>query len=272
MDKMYTKPDGTLRMGKIVMHSIVFLILLGVFLGSFGTIDAGYRGVRTRFGAVTGTIDSGLYFKLPLIEHVYTMNVQTQKEQVEAQAASSDLQNVSATVALNYSLMPDKAADVYKNIGVDYKSRIVDPAIQEAVKAATAKYTAEELITKRQIVRDNMRALLTARLENEHIVVTEVSIVNFDFSQSFNAAIEAKVTAEQTALAAKNKLEQVKFEAEQRVAQAKAEAEAIRIQAQAITQQGGAEYVNLKAVEKWDGKLPQYMLGGGATPFINLNK
>jgi regulator of protease activity HflC (stomatin/prohibitin superfamily) len=138
-----------------------------------------------------------------------------------------------------------------------------------AVKASTANYTAEELITKREVVRQTIQDSLTERLKQNYVDVTGVSIVDFNFSPSFNQAIEAKVTAEQNALAAKNKLEQVKYEAEQRVEQAKGEAEAIKIQTQAIQSQGGRDYVNLKAIEKWNGELPQQMMGG-AVPFVNI--
>lgn len=268
----YTDKEGNLNIGKVILHSILGVILLAVLFGSSGTISAGYKGVKTQFGAVKGVVDSGLYFKMPFIQKVVKMNVQTQKEQIDAEAASADLQNVKATVALNYNLYPDKVSELFNKIGNDYKSRIIDPAIQEAVKAATAKHTAEELITKRAEVRDEMKTLLTARLAPEFIQVSEVSIVNFDFSSSFNQAIEAKVTAEQNALAAKNKLEQVKYEADQRVASAEAEAKAIQIQAQAINSQGGADYVHLKAIEKWNGILPTQMIPGGTVPFINLSK
>lgn len=266
----YKKADGKLNISKIVVHSVIGLVVLIVLFSSFGSINAGWKGVKTQFGAVVGNVDTGLYLKVPFIQKVVKMNVQTQKEQVDAESASSDLQNVSTTIALNYNLYPDKVIDLFSKIGVGYKSRIIDPAIQESVKASTAKHTAEQLITKRAEVRDEIKAILTARLATEFIQVTEVSIVNFDFSNSFNQAIEAKVTAEQNALAAKNKLEQVKFEAEQRLTTATAEAKAIQIQAQAITQTGGAEYVNLKAVEKWNGILPTQMIPNGALPFINL--
>jgi regulator of protease activity HflC (stomatin/prohibitin superfamily) len=266
----YTTKDGEPNISKIVAHSILGLLILILLFSIFGSISAGYKGVRTQFGAVIGSVDSGLYVKVPFIQNVVKMNVQTQKEQVNAESASSDLQNVSTTIALNYNLYPDKVSDLFAKIGLEYKTRIIDPAIQEAVKASTAKHTAEQLITKRTEVRDEIKSILTERLAKEFIQVTEVSIVNFDFSSSFNQAIEAKVTAEQNALAAKNKLEQVKFEAEQRVTQAKAEAEAIRIQAQAIQQQGGENYVDLKAIEKWNGILPTTFVPGSALPFINL--
>ena len=205
----------------------------------------------------------------PITSSILIFDVRIQKEAVQASAASKDLQTVTTTLALNYHLDPEKVDQLYQKIGKDYKERIIDPAVQEAIKSITAKYTAEELITKRELVKQEVKIALFERLKGDFIAVDDLSIVNFDFSSSFNAAIENKVTAEQDALAAKNKLEQVKFEAEQRVAEAKGEAEAIKIQAQAITQQGGADYVKLKSIEKWNGVLPVYSLGN-SVPLINL--
>lgn len=255
-----------------VIGGVVVVVLIAlVILNPIVIVSAGQKGIKTQFGAVVGVVDNGLSFKTPIIQSVIKINIQTQKEQIDAESASSDLQNVKATIALNYNLYPDKVGELYAKIGTDYKTRIIDPAIQEAVKSATAKYTAEQLITKRAEVRDAIKSNLTARLANEYIQVTEVSIVNFDFSASFNQAIEAKVTAEQNALAAKNKLEQIKFEAQQTIESAKAQAESIKIQANAINSQGGADYVNLKAIEKWDGKLPTQMIPGATVPILKLN-
>lgn len=256
---------------KTVGRAAFGLFVFVTMWSSFEIVGAGDRGVVLRLGAVNRVMNEGFNLKMPFIENVKTLDVKTQKETATASAASKDLQTVTAEIALNYHLSPDSVGKLWQSVGKDYKERIVDPAIQESLKAATAKFTAEELITKREEVKNVMKENIAKRLAVEFIAVDEVSIVNFEFSNSFNDAIEAKVTAEQNALAAKNKLEQVKFEAEQRVTSAKAEAEAIRIQAQAITQQGGAEYVNLKAVEKWNGILPVYTLGG-SIPFINIDK
>ncbi len=207
----FVDQNGDINIGKIVktvILSIIGLFVLGLIFGSFGTISAGNRGVKTRVGAVVGTLQPGLYFKLPYIEHIISMDIQTQKEQTEAEAASKDLQTVKTTVAVNYNLQEEKVADLFTRIGTSYSGRLIDPAIQEVVKAVTARYTAEELITKRPQVTEDIQSSLSEKLSQNDIIVTGVSIVNFDFSQQFNAAIEAKVTAEQNALAAKNKLEQ----------------------------------------------------------------
>jgi prohibitin 2 len=246
---------------------VVLILLLLVVFSPIGTIRAGERGVRLRFDAVTGaTIDPGLYFLIPVIERVQTMDVKTQKVEMEASAASKDLQTVTIKVALNYNIDPAQVARLYQEVGTDYKSRIIDPAMQEGVKASTAKFTAEELITKREAVREDTKAQLRERLQAGGILVTEFNITNFNFSKVFNDAIEAKVTAEQQALAAKNKLEQIKFEAEQRIAEAKGKAEAMTVESNAL--RSNPMILELRALEKWNGILPQ--VTGGATPFISL--
>lgn len=252
------------------IERIVLSVLIAVLLVfSFSIISPGERGVVIRLGAINRVMDEGFHFNIPLLEKVKVVNIQTQKEQVEAMSASKDLQMVTTTVALNYHLDAASVGLLWQEIGKDYKEKLIDPAIQEAVKASTAKFTAEQLVTQRSEVRDEIKKNITERLGADYITVTEISIVNFGFSQAFDEAIENKVTAEQNALAAKNQLEQVKFEAEQRIEKARAEAEAIRIQAEAIQNQGGAEYVQLQAIDAWNGQLPTYMMDG-AMPFINI--
>lgn len=254
-----------------VVFGLIIIAFLVLILNPFVIITAGERGIVLNWGAVSDKVlDEGLNVIMPVMQKVVKIDVKIQKEETLATAASKDLQTVSTTLALNYHIDAKNVNALWQKIGKDYKMRIIDPAIQEAMKAITAKYTAEELITKRQLVKDEVKQILNARLLKEFILVDELSIVNFEFSPSFNQAIEAKVTAEQSALAAKNKLSQVKFEAEQRVATAQAEATAIKIQVEAITQQGGENYVNLKAIEKWDGHLPTQMIPNGALPFLKL--
>jgi regulator of protease activity HflC (stomatin/prohibitin superfamily) len=252
---------------RIIGLFVILLILL--ILRPFGTIPAGERGVHLRFGAVKGIKPEGLYFIIPMSDRVQRMDIKIQTEEIGSDAASKDLQTVNSKVALSYHVNPDRVADIYQRVGMDYKKRIIDPALQEAVKASTAKFTAEELITKRELVREDIKAQLRSRLAEQDIVVTEFNIVNFMFSKVFNEAIEAKVTAEQQALAARNKLEQIKFEAEQKVAEAKGKAEAITIESNAL--RSNPQILELRALEKWNGVLPQ-VTGSGGIPFINLPK
>jgi regulator of protease activity HflC (stomatin/prohibitin superfamily) len=259
-----------LLINKIIAHSILAIIALIVIFGSIGTVSTGERGIHTRFSAVTGKVyNEGIYFKLPLIEGATVMNVQVQKEEVTVTAASKDLQTVTAQVALNYHLVPEQVSNIYRSVGVSYKERLISPAIQEAMKASTAKFTAEELITKRELVKEEIKMNIRERLADSSIFVDELNIIDFDFSKSFNDAIEAKVTAEQNALAAKNKLEQVKFEAQQAVESAKGKAEAITVEATAL--KDSPQLIELRKIEKWNGTMPQYV-GAGVTPFIEINK
>lgn len=249
----FTKPNGDPAIGKMVATGIISLIVIILIFGSIGTVPAGYVGVKTRFSAVSSVVQPGVYFKIPFVDHITTMDTQTQKEQVDATAASNDLQQVTATVAINFHVLPADAGIIYQKIGADYQSRVIDPAIQESIKSVTANYTAEQLITEREKVREEILALLTTKLQTFGVNADSLNIVNFNFSETFNTAIEAKVTAQQNALAAQNKLQQVQFEAQQTVATAKAQAEAIQIQAQAINSQGGADYVALQKIKAWDG-------------------
>jgi len=147
--------------------------------------------VLLRFNAVTGKIfGEGLYWRWPFIERVIKMDIKIQKEQVEAAAASKDLQTVHSIVALNFHIDKDKVAKLYQEIGVDYKERIIDPVIQESVKAVTAIFTAEELVTKREIVKEDIKNLLKEKLPVRGINIDEFNIVNFEFSKNFNEAIE----------------------------------------------------------------------------------
>lgn len=252
-----------------ILYLGILVLICTIFFGSFYTIPAGERGVLLTFGKPTiEAQQEGLHFKVPLAQKIIKMDVKTQKYETDASAASKDLQVVSTKIAVNYHLVESTVPTLYKDIGINYQDRIIQPAVQEVVKASTAQFTAEELITRRPEVKQNIKQLLIDRMESRGIIIEDISITNFDFSENFNSAIEAKVTAEQKAFEAKNKLEQVKYEAEQRITQSQAEAEAIRIQAQAIQAQGGEEYVQLQAISKWDGILPVYT--SGAIPFIDV--
>jgi prohibitin 2 len=262
----YTRDDWGKNIAVRVAIAVIALLVL-LWLSPFGVIGPGQRGVHMRFTAVTGKVlGEGLYFVIPLIELVQKVDIQIQKEEMRADAASKDLQTVHIVVAMNYHIDPARVARIFQEVGLQYKERIIDPAMQEGVKASTAKFTAEELITRREAVREDTKNQLKTRLQEMGIIVDEFNIVNFEFSKVFNDAIEAKVTAEQSALAAKNKLEQIKFEAEQRVAEAKGKAEAITIESNAL--RSNPQILEMRALEKWNGTLPQ--VTGGAVPFISL--
>jgi regulator of protease activity HflC (stomatin/prohibitin superfamily) len=253
---------------------ILLIIILSKWLPRY-TVNPGEIALIKRMGKLQENVATEwLNFKFPIIDTVVRINIQTQKVEATANAASKDLQNISATIAVNGAVLPSFAKELYRNLGDAslVADKIINPSIQESVKAATAKYTAEELITKRTAVSQEIRTLLVEKLEKRWIQVSDVNIVNFQFSADFDAAIEKKVKAEQEALAEKNKLESVKFQAQQSIERSKAEAESIRIQAEAIKSQGWQEYVNLKRIEKRDWKLPQTSLGQSNGLILNLKQ
>jgi len=254
---------------KIVSRIVIGLIALILIFGAFGTVGAGERGVLLQFGAVKDKVfDEGLYVKIPFIQRVVTMDVKIQKDEVPASASSKDLQIVTSKIALNYHLVPESVNKIWQEAGKNYNARIIAPSIQEAVKATTAKFTAEELITKRETVKEQIKLNLAERLLENFIIVDEFNIIDFDFSVAFNEAIEAKVKAEQLKLKADRDLERIRIEAEQRIVAAEGKAQAIKIEAQALRE--NAQVVELRWIEKWNGQVPQYW--GEASPFIGLNR
>ncbi len=260
---------GPARTAVIIGAILIFIL----FVHPWVQIGAGERGVVLNFGAVQeNVLGEGLHFRVPIMQDIVLIDVKVQKAETDAAAASADLQDVSSTVAINYHIIPDKANVVYQSLGIYFKERIIDPAVQEVVKAVTAKYTAEELITKRPAVSDAMKLFLTERLLENNIAVDAFSIVGFSFSKIFMEAIESKQTAEQLALKAKRDLDRIKIEAQQTITAARAEAESLRLQKANIS----ADLVelrkieaNLKAIDKWNGILPQ-VTGAGAVPFIGV--
>ena len=248
---------------------VVLLAVVVLLYSALGTVPAGHRGVLLRLGRVTGEVKGeGLYAKIPFIDTVRIMDCRIQKEQVKTECSSKDLQTINAILALNFRVQPDRCQDVYQNIGMRYLETIVAPAMQEGVKAAIAQYTAEELVTKRETVRERMTELLGQRLAPLGIKTETLNIINLTFGTAFNQAIEAKVTAEQNALAAKNVLAQRQYEAQQLVATAKGKAEAMQIEAESL--RTNPSILRLRALEKWNGQLPRVM-GSTALPFIDVD-
>ena len=246
---------------------VLFLAWL-VFLSVY-TVPAGFVGVVTRFSAVQRIVQPGFGIKIPFIEDVVKMDVRTQKDQTDATAASSDLQQVTSTIAVNYNLDPAYASTVYQTVGTDYPDILIAPAIQNIFKATTAKFTAEQLIDQREQVRASAEAALKTQLSQYHVLVLNFNIVNFNFSDQFNQAIEAKQVAQQQVETAKQLLAKAQVDAQTAVAQAQGQADAQK----ALKDAGSLtpEYLEFLAIQKWDGRLPT-VVTGGATPFIDLSQ
>ncbi|MFN3887131.1 MAG: prohibitin family protein [Aquabacterium sp.] len=263
---------GPVLKGALYIGGALFALSL---LNPVVVITAGERGVKTTFGKPDDAVyEPGIHFKVPLAQSMHLMDVRIQKGEGEGDAASRDLQSVHTRIAINYHLDPRRVVDVFRSIGPSTDiaaDRIIIPAAQEAVKAVTARFTAEELVTRRTEVRDAIGGLLKQKMERHGLVLDEFAIVNFAFSRSFAEAIEAKVKAEQEKLKAERDLQRIEVEAKQKVASAKAEADALALQRQQVTR----ELLELRKVEnereairKWDGKLPN--VTGGTVPFIQV--
>lgn len=254
------------RIGRIVLIVLLILVVLIVGANSLAQIPAGHTGVVLQFGAVSDTVMSeGLHMKIPFITNVVTIDNRVLKAEVESTSASKDLQTVSSTIAVNYRVGQANSATLYQNVGVGFEDVIVKPAIQECVKAVTAQFTAEELITLRQTVGDQMRDLLQAKIGPYGLNIEVFNIISFEFSDEFNAAIEAKQTAQQNALKAEQDLARIKVEAEQKIEQAKAEAESYKLKSLEI----GQATLAMEWIDKWDGKLPT--VAGDSQMMLNIS-
>ena len=259
---------------KAIAAAVVVIAVVFVLGGALGTVGAGQRGVLLSFQAPTGEIkEEGLYYKIPFVEQVVLMSTQIQKYTAPATSSSKDLQLVTTEVTLNYQLNAASVTEIYTNLRQDYETRIIQPYIQEAVKSTTANYDAEELITQRPKVKDELQDLIAERVKPLGIDVVQLSITDFQFSPAFQDSIEAKVRAVQQALEAENALKRVEFEAEQAITRAKAEAEGLRLQKQQIT----AQLLELRqievqraAVEKWNGVMPDVVTSGGPVPMLDV--
>jgi regulator of protease activity HflC (stomatin/prohibitin superfamily) len=270
----------------LIVVVVVIVSAVAIFGNATVTIPTGYKGVLLVWGEATEVLPEGLHFISPIGTDIELMNVQIQKSEATEATASEDLQEVTTTVAVNYRLEEAYLLEIYKNFRQDYEARIIAPNIEESLKAATAEYAATELITNREEVKTTFLNILESRVDDYHIEILSVSVTNFQFSPSFTAAIEAKVTAEQKALEAQNKLKQIEYEAQQQVIQASANATAITTLAQAnanatvtaanataeaiqiIQVELTPEYVQYLVAIGWDGKLPLYWSGNGTMPLL----
>ncbi len=238
-------------------------------------VPAGHSGVVMTLGKVSDQVlAEGFHFKAPFVQQVEMISNKIQKKEVAANAVSKDLQTVNSNVAVNFRVSNASSASVFQNIGRGYEDVVLLPAVQESMKSVSAKYTAEELITKREAVSEETKDTLESKVQEYGIIIEKFNIVNFDFTDEFNAAIEAKQVAEQNLLKTKTEQEQAlviaKTEAEKKVLTAQAEADAIKVKAQAQAEANrqlsaslNATLVEYQKVQKWDGKLPT-ATGGSA--------
>lgn len=236
---------------------------------SFTIVPAGSTGVVLTLGKVSqNSMSEGFHLKIPFIQDVEDMSNKIQVYETPSSAVSKDLQTISSTIAVNYRLVSDKSADMYKDVGIEYQTILITPAVQECMKSVTSKYTAEELITKRQTVGDEVKDALGERLNSYGIYIEKFNIVDFDFSSEYNNAIEAKQVAEQNLLKTQTEQEQAiviaEADAKQKVIAANAEAEAILAEAQAqadanklIEDSLSEKVIAYEQIQKWNGVMPK---------------
>ncbi|MDJ0620403.1 MAG: prohibitin family protein [Calothrix sp. MO_192.B10] len=258
-----------LRPGLYLGGGILVLFLLMLFR-PFAIVNAGERGVVMRFGKVQERIlDEGIHPIIPVVTSIKTLNVRVNQNSFQADAASRDLQKVSTEIAINWHINPTKVNRVFQQVGDEQQiiQRIMTPAVSEVLKAATAKKTAEEIITKRNDLKQEIDEQMTTRMAAYGIIVDDVSLVDFAFSPEFSKAIEAKQIAEQEAKQAEFIVKKATQEAKAEINRAKGHAEAQRLQRQTLT----PELLQKQAIEKWDGRFPTVMGGNNTLPLINVN-
>ena len=251
---------------------IIFVLLLSA---SFFSVDSWERAVMVTLGKVSeSSYSNGVYMKWPLISKVVKYDLRNEKIELDTAAASKDLQDVSTTMAVNFTLVAKDISKIYSTLGTksQIKENIIMPSINEVVKSVFSNFTAEDLVKKRADVSKDIFKKLESKTSAYGITLIDVNIVNFKFSDSFNNAIESKVRAEQEALTEKNKLEKTKYMAQQKIEEAKGEAEKIKINAEAIQKQGWKEYIQLQFIQKWDGKLPTVMWGWNNSMLLDMSK
>lgn len=246
------------------------LVLLFCAFDAFFTVSAGNVAVKLRFGKLVGAYGEGLHFKMPFIDTVEKFSVRIKKDSFQTEAFSKDLQTVGLTLAINHRILPDTIESIYRNLGPEYTMTVLKPMVEEWTKAVIAKYSADNLISNRVEVAKELDQILKAKMKEKEVIVSDIAITNFEFSPQFLKAVEEKQIAEQEAKRATNLVEKVKKEAEQKILQAEAEAKSLRLQREVVSdnliklRQVEAQ---LKAIEKWDGRMPTYM-GGDQMPFV----
>ena len=258
---------------KTIAIVVAVLVALIVLLNSITIVDAGHTGVINTLGNVSeNVLQEGIHLKIPFIQTIIKMDNRIVKLEVETEAFSKDLQTVTTKLAINYRVSKDKSYAIYKNVGSDYETILVSPAVNEVLKAITAKYTAEESVANRSLISQGLIEELNAKLNKNGIYVEDVNIINFDFSEAYIAAIEEKQVAEQRLLKAKT-------EKEEAIVKAEAEAETLRIQSEAqakanerLSKSLNDNLIRYEMMKKWNGELPMVTDGSTIIDFSEFSK
>lgn len=247
---------------KIVIFSVIGVLAVLIGFSCFTVVQTGHSGVVLTFGAAgESVLGEGLHFKVPFVQNIVQIDNRTQKIETAGTASSKDLQVVTYTVAVNFHVNNTSSSTLYKTVGSDYSNVVIAPAVQESIKSVSAQFTAEQLITERATVSEQIKQTLSEKINHYGVTIEIFNIVNFDFSEEFNNAVEAKQTAQQNALKAEQDLARIEVEAKQKITQAEAEAESIKLIQDALA--ASPDYIEYVKWNKWDGKLPTVMGDNG---------
>ena len=244
------------------------IVVFIVICNPIAIVGVGERGVKVTLGRVSPeSYSEGIHLITPFISKIRTMNVKTQKDNIVTSVYTKDIQQAKISYVVNYNLQPENAHKMYREVGMMYKDTILMPVVEGVIKDVIGKWNAQDLVANREEATNDILEKLVGQMRDKYINITGFQIININYSDVFERAIESKVTAEQEALKAKNKTVQIQEEAKQKVISAEAEAKSMSIRANALTQ--NRALVQYEAVQKWDGKMPTYMMGD-SVPFINI--
>ncbi|MDR3113028.1 MAG: prohibitin family protein [Endomicrobium sp.] len=269
---VYVTPNGfdsneAKKIAKNVSTAVIILLLACLGFGSFFTVPVGFVGVRINIiSGQTESFSRGTYLKIPIVHKVVNYDVKTQRQEFTATSASKDLQAVHAVIVVNFRPDYSKVNDIHTNIGSDYQWKVIDPAVQEAAKAAISKLPVEMVVVERENLRTAIEKRLSEKLVAYNIIIENVNITNIDFSSEFNRVVEEKQIEEQKV----KKAEYQRLQAEEEKKRAILLAEAEAAKQQLLKQSTNKEVISLKWIEKWDGRLPQYMMGDGQNVIMAL--
>lgn len=251
-----------------VVTIIVLFVIAVLLCNPIVVVGVGERGVKVTLGKVSPeSLGEGMHFIMPYVQKIAKMDVKTQKYTTQTHVYTKDIQQARISYVVNYNLVADSAFRMYQEVGMDYVSKVINPVLEGTIKDVIGKWNASDLVANREEATSDILVKLHDQLTSRYVNVTSFQIVDINYSEVFERAIESKVTAEQDALKAKNKTVQIQEEARQKVISAEAEAKSMSIRANALTQ--NKALVEYEAVQKWNGILPQYMMGN-SVPFVNL--
>lgn len=264
------KKEVKMENGKLaaVVTVIVLFVIAVLLCNPIVVVGVGERGVKVTLGKVSPeSLGEGMHFIMPYVQKIAKMDVKTQKYTTQTHVYTKDIQQARISYVVNYNLVSDSAYRMYQEVGMDYVSKVINPVLEGSIKDVIGKWNAQDLVANREEATNDILLKLRDQLTPKYVNVTGFQIVDINYSDVFERAIESKVTAEQDALKAKNKTVQIQEEAKQKLISAEAEAKSMSIRANALTQ--NKALVEYEAVQKWNGILPQYMMGN-SVPFVNL--